>query len=525
MVKRFNPVDFYDKKKNMPAALSGATTNLDRVKLDVSPTTALGGVARVAGTFAEQIRAANEKKVSEERRKMRSALLRAYMAPKKVFDPTAGEASIMDDDAPEEMPEVSQYDDAEAAFNEANPSGMEAALRVQSQYVPPESGMFGPGDGAYAGMGNEMIERLGIRDYGIRQEKEAAALAAEVKAQDRIDKNEDYEYQARIQQKYKDPKTQKPDYITYVDKDENKHVRDMSNPEEAEEANRMIEAGRWNQLQAGYKSRPSAARQNTAAMTALRKKLKSKNLSPADRIAIETELSDLEINIAQSPDLAAKVAQAKKVGTNVGEQNTKDFFQASAAVSNVKDIDDLISRLQAADESSLGFMAELKQQRDKVFALFGSKDALDKVSDIQIIDALMGAEVFALIKALGIGARGLDTPAERIFLRQVLTGSVDLNKDTLLEMAAKRRRIQVRNVVNWNKGLEEGRYDRFYESTDILKRPLGVPGPAPGSAPKVNKSNVTQNSNASPVPDAAKESDVTQEMWNSMSPEDRKLFQ
>lgn len=245
MVKRFNPVDFYDKKKNMPAALSGATTNLDRVKLDVSPTTALGGVARVAGTFAEQIRAANEKKVAKERSKMRSALLRAYMAPKKVFDPTAGEASIMDDDAPEEMPEVSQYDDAEAAFNEANPSGMEAALRVQSQYVPPESGMFGPRDGAYAGMGNEMIERLGIRDYGIRQEKEAAALAAEVKAQDRIDKNEDYEYQARIQQKYKDPKTQKPDYITYVDKDENKHVRDMSNPEEAEEAISNIESGEW----------------------------------------------------------------------------------------------------------------------------------------------------------------------------------------------------------------------------------------------------------------------------------------
>ena len=229
----------------MKKTLGGRTSNLDRIKLDVSPTNVLGGVARVAGTFAEQIRAANEKKVSEERRKMRSALLRAYMAPKKVFDPTAGEASIMDDDAPEEMPEVSQYDDAEAAFNEANPSGMEAALRVQSQYVPPESGMFGPGEGAYAGMGDEMIERLGIRDYGIRQEKEAAALAAEVKAQDRIDKNEDYDYQARTRQKYRDPKTQKPDYVTYVGKDENKHVIDMNNPEEAKEAISNIESGEW----------------------------------------------------------------------------------------------------------------------------------------------------------------------------------------------------------------------------------------------------------------------------------------
>jgi hypothetical protein len=143
MAGRFGSLKFYDD--DMKKALRGATPKLDRVKLDTSSTNVLGGVARVAGTFAEQMRKANEKKVAKERSKMRSALLRAYMAPKKVFDPTAGEAPIMDDDAPEEMPEVSQYDDAEAAFNEANPSGMEAALRAQSEFVPPESGMFGPG--------------------------------------------------------------------------------------------------------------------------------------------------------------------------------------------------------------------------------------------------------------------------------------------------------------------------------------------------------------------------------------------
>jgi hypothetical protein len=187
MVKRFNPVDYYDKKKNMPTALRGATTKLDRVKLDTSPTTALGGVARVAGTFAEQIRAANEKQVSEERRKMRSALLRAYMAPKKVFDPTAGEASIMDDDAPEEMPEVSQYDDAEAAFKLNNPSRMEAALRAQSEFVPPESGMFGPGAGAYAGMGDKTIDELSLLEYNNRLAKEERekALAGTIAKEER----------------------------------------------------------------------------------------------------------------------------------------------------------------------------------------------------------------------------------------------------------------------------------------------------------------------------------------------------
>jgi hypothetical protein len=214
MVKRFNPVDFYDKKKNMPTVLRGApTTKVDRVKLDMSPTTALGGVARVAGTIAEQIRAANEKKVSEERRKMRSALLRAYMAPKKVFDPSTFDASevqasILEDELPEELDEqIMRIPDAEAAalesekelFGRENPSGMEAALRAQSQYVPAESGYFGPGAGAYAGMGDETIDELSLLEYNNRLAKEERERVAEVKKQDRINEREDYKYQ----QKYK----------------------------------------------------------------------------------------------------------------------------------------------------------------------------------------------------------------------------------------------------------------------------------------------------------------------------------
>lgn len=38
----------------------------------------------------------------------------------------------------------------------------------------------------------------------------------------------------------------------------------------------------------------------------------------------------------------------------------------------------------------------------------------------------MGADVFAMLKPLGIGARGLDTPAERKFLQEVLTGKIGL---------------------------------------------------------------------------------------------------
>ena len=233
----------------------------------------------------------------------------------------------------------------------------------------------------------------------------------------------------------------------------------------------------------GYASRPAADIQYTQRMTELRDTLKrlegeNKQNTPEYR-RIRTILSDLKTNIAKAPDVQFATAQAKKSGALAGEKNSKDYFQARDVIGNVKDIDDLTSRLQAVDGSALGFLAELKQQRDRVFALFGSKEALAKVEDVELVDALMGAEVFALIKVLGIGARGLDTPAERKFLRQVLTGSIELTKGTLLEMAAKRRRLQVRRVENWNERLKAGDYDNFYANNDYLKRPLPVPGPAP----------------------------------------------
>lgn len=497
MVKRFNPVDFYDKKKNMPTVLRGApTTKLDRVKLDTSPTTALGGVARVAKTFAEQIRAANEKKVSEERRKMRSALLRAYMAPKKVFDPTAGEASIMDDDAPEEMPEVSQYDDAEAAFNEANPSGMEAALRVQSQYVPPESGMFGPGEGAFNNMGDNTINELSLLEYNNRLAKEERerALAGTIAKEKR--------QQANAMALARIGKSERPqDRVTFVDGDNNKFVRNMSNPGEAEEAKRMIEAGTWNQLQAGYKSRPSAAIQQTTATTELRDTLarlkREGKTGTYEYNRIAQKLTDLLTNIAEDPQSQAALAQARKTGAEVGKTNSKDYFAARDVVNNVKDIDSMISRLQATDDSTLGFLTNLNLLKNRVMAKAGNQDALKKVNDAEMINSLSGKEVFELIKALGIGARGLDTPAERKFLREVLTGTNELTKETLLEMAMERRKIQIRNVEKWNKGLKEGLYERFYSNTGYMKRPLEVPGPAPVFAPtdisgEISKMNAVQ---------------------------------
>ena len=247
--------------------------------------------------------------------------------------------------------------------------------------------------------------------------------------------------------------------------------------------------------------RKSAALQETDAMTALRGVLErledDGKTETREYKRIAQELSDLRTNISKDPETAAKVAQAKKVGAEVGLTNSKAYFAARDVVNNVKDIDSMISRLQATDDSTLGFLTNLNLLKNRVMAKAGNQDALKKVNDAEMINSLSGKEVFELIKALGIGARGLDTPAERKFLREVLTGTNELTKETLLEMAMERRKIQIRNVEKWNKGLKEGLYERFYSNTGYMKRPLEVPGPAPVFAPtdisgEISKMNAVQ---------------------------------
>ena len=80
----------------------------------------------------------------------------------------------------------------------------------------------------------------------------------------------------------------------------------------------------------------------------------------------------------------------------------------------------------------------------------------ESIGNTQLLDALLGSEVFPMIKALGIGARGLDTPAEREFLRKVMTGTVELNRDTLTKMTMIRRRQFQKIAQKYNAKLKSG---------------------------------------------------------------------
>ena len=106
----------------------------------------------------------------------------------------------------------------------------------------------------------------------------------------------------------------------------------------------------------------------------------------------------------------------------------------------------------------------------------GDKVARKKASDTEILDVMMGSEVFPMIKSLGIGARGMDTPAEREFMRKVLTGSIELDKATLIKMAEMRSNLARRRISKWNASIDSGELDSFYTNQKLPKNKFKIIG-------------------------------------------------
>lgn len=184
--------------------------------------------------------------------------------------------------------------------------------------------------------------------------------------------------------------------------------------------------------------------------------------------------------------------EAEVTGKGIGENNMAQYQAATAAVSQVEDIDRLIGHIDTS-KAITGMGSELLKNIERTKALLGSKAAAGKVSDTELLDTMMGSEVFPMIKSLGVGARGMDTPAEREFMRSVLTGALPLNKETLRKMAETRKNIATRAIDKWNTRTEKGELDRFYDAAGLPKEPIqykktqpkgGSTAPPPGAVRK-----------------------------------------
>lgn len=168
---------------------------------------------------------------------------------------------------------------------------------------------------------------------------------------------------------------------------------------------------------------------------------------------------------------------AKTIGELAGAQHIKNYQAAIEAPQNIQKLDE-VTKILATGDATTGLGAEVFNNINRIRSNFLADKAAGKsVSDTQVLDALLGSDVFPQIQALGIGARGLDTPAERDYLRQVMTGTLALDKDTLVRMADIRRKIQVRALDKFKQDYDKGTYKKFFEITGNPVPDFEVPPP------------------------------------------------
>ena len=197
-------------------------------------------------------------------------------------------------------------------------------------------------------------------------------------------------------------------------------------------------------------------------------------------------------------------AYEKGIGEAAATQHMGEYNAAVAAPEALAKLDE-VRRLIKSGDVTTGIGAELIQNANRLRAQFLNDIKAGKtVSNTQLLDSLLGSDVFPMIGALGIGAKGMDTPAEREFLRQSFTGTKEFTPETLSRLTEIRRNMHLRAVDKFQKSNEKGTYKRFFDIS-------GNPVPDFSGIPPI------KGLNGEPL-------DIPYQTWQNMPEERRKLF-
>lgn len=154
-----------------------------------------------------------------------------------------------------------------------------------------------------------------------------------------------------------------------------------------------------------------------------------------------------------------KSAMYGAAGKLFAEQDYKQIQAAQKAVGSIRDLDE-VYRVLDTGQPITGMFDQFRLQMARAMDFFGNdKEAAQQATDTQLLNALLGSDVFDAIAALGIGARGLDTPAEREFLRSVMTGTTAMTEEAIRKLTDIRRKALVRAIDQYNTNLEAGNYN------------------------------------------------------------------
>ena len=150
----------------------------------------------------------------------------------------------------------------------------------------------------------------------------------------------------------------------------------------------------------------------------------------------------------------------KTVGKLLGTDDVAEIKGAEDAVRGMTKTN-RVMKLLAEGKVTTGFGAGVITDAKRVLSKMGFTGVSADVSDTQLLTALLGSDVFPMIKTLGIGARGLDTVGEREFLIGVMTGETKLEGDTLKRMTAIRQDLLRGVIEKYNAKYDAGGYKKY----------------------------------------------------------------
>jgi hypothetical protein len=175
---------------------------------------------------------------------------------------------------------------------------------------------------------------------------------------------------------------------------------------------------------------------------------------------------------------------ADTVAEGSGKDDLETYKGAQSAIEGVQLNNKLIKHLRTNPDMNTGMLAEMKQGIDRLKVVAAQNEKAGKrVTDTEVLDSMLGSQVFPMIQQLGIGARGMDTPAEREFLRKVMTGTIELQPSTLIKMAEIRRDIAKRSIEKINARIDKGEMDEFFKHSMKKKSKFELPADDDGSVP------------------------------------------
>ena len=155
---------------------------------------------------------------------------------------------------------------------------------------------------------------------------------------------------------------------------------------------------------------------------------------------------------------------ADAVGKGRAERDMAIIDNADLAIEGFEKTNQALELLAGGNEELItGFGAnqflDIERFGTKIGAIKGGR-----VANTQYLEALLGSDVFPMIKALGIGARGLVTPQERIFLQKVMTGDITMDNESIERLTRLRQKYYKRAINKYNERLRSGKFKLYEDS-------------------------------------------------------------